>query len=117
MTTYTRESLKKLNEDYKLEIYNKQIEDIVNKISDRVIYSAKFKEKKEVIITVQIIEGIPQPIFIAEKWYDLPPRINFKQLTAIIEQLKAIFLDSNIYFAELNIGKRIIEGAIHVNWE
>lgn len=116
MTTYTRESLKKLNEDYKLEIYNKQIEDIVKTISDTVIKSAKFEGKKDFIIKVEIVEDTHQPRYNMGN-FNPPPCIDFKQLTAIIEQLKAIFLDSNIYFAELNIGKRIIEGAIHVNWE
>ena len=122
MTTYTRESLNKLNEDYKLEMYNTHTEKIVEYITKAVVMSAKLEGKKEFINVVRIIEDNPQQNFnrgISRKIdYTTIDVYDAKQIDTIIEKLKIIFLGISIeYIESKDIRGKHLKTAIRVNWE
>ena len=129
MTTYTRESLNKLNDEYKLQLYNEHTDKIVEYITKAVINSAKFNGAKEFINVVNIVEDRPQLL----NKYGKP--INCSNITSrkidsssievsdtnqidnVINKLKTIFLNIDIQFVESkDIRGNVIKSAIRVNW-
>jgi hypothetical protein len=127
MITYTRESLNKLNDDFKLEKYNTHTNNIINYITNAVINSAKLEGKKEFINVVKIIEdtiGYDKRRNIQRSNYSR--QINqtsidvydSKQIDTVINRLKTIFLDLIIeYIESKDLRGNILSTAIRVNWD
>jgi len=128
MTTYTRETLNKLNDDFKLERYNQHTESIINYITNAVVNSAKLEGKKEFINVVRIVEDS-----IRHSTHGLTIRnsnhtrqisqssidvYDSKQIDDIINKLKSIFLDLSIEYVESkDLRGNILRTAIRVNWD
>ena len=104
MTTFTRESLNKLRDEYKLKEYNDRIISRIDYITDRILSIAKCEDNKEYIIKVKI-RGID----------DIPPRLNSDEIIVdntkmvhdINAKLKTIFVDVSIEY---------VDKTIRINW-
>jgi nucleoside diphosphate kinase len=128
MTTYTRESLNKLNDNFKQQRYIEHTENIVKYITNAVVTSAKLEGKKEFINVVKIIEDT-----IKDSTHGLTIRhsnhsrqisqssidvYDTKQIDDIINKLKSIFLDLSIEYVESkDLRGNILRTAIRVNWD
>lgn len=104
MTTYTRESLNKMKEEFELEEYNKQINRGVNYIEQCVISTAKCEDHKECNIRVIII-GVDEIPPLGER--DVIIINDTKKINDIIAKLKTIFVDVPIEY---------VDKTIRINW-
>jgi uncharacterized protein YecA (UPF0149 family) len=122
--TYTRESLNKLNDNFKQQRYIEHTENIVKYITNAVVTSAKLEGKKEFINVVKIIEdSIKHSTIrisnhtrqISQSSIDV---YDSKQIDDVINKLKSIFLDLSIEYVESkDLRGNILRTAIRVNWD
>jgi nucleoside diphosphate kinase len=128
MTTYTRESLNKLNDNFKQQRYIEHTENIVKYITNAVVTSAKLEGKKEFINVVKIIEDTIRHSNhrLTIRHSDHTRQINqtsidvydSKQIDDVINKLKSIFLDLSIEYVESkDLRGNILRTAIRVNWD
>lgn len=128
MTTYTRESLNKLNDNFKQQRYIEHTENIVKYITNAVVTSAKLEGKKEFINVVKIIEDTIRHSNhrLTIRHSDHTRQINqtsidvydSKQIDDVINKLKSIFLDLSIeYVGSKDLRGNILSTAIRMNWD
>jgi len=128
MTTYTRESLNKLNDNFKQQRYIEHTENIVKYITNAVVTSAKLEGKKEFINVVKIIEDTIRHSNhrLTIRHSDHTRQINqtsidvydSKQIDDVINKLKSIFLDLSIEYVESkDLRGNILSTAIRMNWD
>ena len=129
MSTYTREYLNKLHNDFKLEMYNKHTDKIIDYITKGVIDSARCYGKQEFMNVVRIIQDNHQEILnrngqsltnniIRQIDHTTIDVYDTKQIDTIINKLKSIFPDLNIEFVESkDLRGNILKSAIRVNWD
>jgi nucleoside diphosphate kinase len=128
MTTYTRESLNKLNDNFKQQRYIEHTENIVKYITNAVVTSAKLEGKKEFINVVKIIEDTIRhgTHRLTIRHSDHTRQINqtsidvydSKQIDDVINKLKSIFLDLSIEYVESkDLRGNILRTVIRVNWD
>jgi hypothetical protein len=127
MITYTRESLNKLNDDFKLERYNEHTEKIVNYITIAVVNSSKIYGKKEFINVVRIVEdsirydkrGTIQPSNYSRQISQTSIDVyDSKQIDDVINKLKNIFIDLTIeYIESKDLRGNVLDSAIRIKWD
>jgi len=126
MTTYTRESLNKLNDNFKQQRYIEHTENIVKYITNAVVTSAKLQGKKEFINVVKIIEdtirhpnnSIMSKSIICQISHTSIDVYDSKQIDDVINKLKSIFLDLSIEYVESkDLRGNILRTAIRMNWD
>jgi hypothetical protein len=127
MITYTRESLNKLNDNFKLGRYNEHTVNIVNYITNAVVNSAKLERKKEFINVVRIVEdsirydkrGNIQPSNYSRQINQTSIDVyDSKQIDSVINKLKTIFVDLTIEYVESkDLRGNLLGTAIRVNWD
>jgi len=127
MITYTRESLNKLNDNFKLEKYNTHTYNIVKYITDAVVNSAKLEGKKVFINVVRIVEdtisydkrGNIQPSNYSRQINNTSIDVyDSKQIDTVINKLKTIFLDLSIEYVESkDLRGNVLGSAICVKWD
>ena len=117
--TYTRESLNKLNDNFKQQRYIEHTENIVKYITIAVVTSAKLEGKKEFINVVRIVEDSirnrQHTRQISQSSIDI---YDSKQIDDVINKLKSIFLDLSIEYVESkDLRGNILGTAIRMNWD
>jgi hypothetical protein len=119
METYSREYLKGLKKEIDDKRYNDKTEELVDKISKAILFSAK-KGLLNLQLKIKIIPMNPinQGCMVMNYGPDTIVIYDMEQIDAVIQKLKEKFFDTHIEYVESkDLRGNILESAIQVKWD